>query len=131
VLEIAKSGEIFVPKIPTMKITDLAKAIAPECSHEIVGVRPGEKIHEILIGEDEGRNATEYNDCYVIRPNQSDGEKAPNVNNGGRPCAKGFTYSSENSPEELTIEELKRILDRISDDYSIEKSRWSMEDVPQ
>ena len=57
VLELAKGGELFIPKIPSMKITDLAKAIAPECKQEAVGIRPGEKVHESLIGEDEGRNA--------------------------------------------------------------------------
>ena len=130
-LELAKGGEIFVPKIPSMKITDLAKAIAPECSHEIVGIRPGEKIHETLIGEDEGRNATEYKDCYVVRQNRSDGEKISNIDNGGRQCLKGFIYASDNNPDRLSIEELREILEQISDDYSIEKTRWSMDDIPQ
>ena len=66
VLDLAKGGEIYVPKIPSMKITDMAKAIAPECSHEIVGLRPGEKVHEILIGEDEGRNSIEYKECFIV-----------------------------------------------------------------
>jgi UDP-N-acetylglucosamine 4,6-dehydratase len=131
VLELAKGGEIFVPKIPSMKITDLATAIAPECSNEIVGIRPGERIHETLIGEDEGRHATEYKDCYVIRMNRSDGERVSNIDNGGRVCPDGFTYTSDNNPERLSIEELRRILEEISDDYSIEKTRWSLEDVPQ
>ena len=131
VLQVAKGGEIFVPKIPSMKITDLAKAIAPGCSYAIVGIRPGEKIHEVLIGEDEGRNTTEYKECYVVRQNQFDAEKVSNVDNGGHPCPEGFRYISDNNPERLSIEELKLILDQISDDYSIEKTRWSMEDVPQ
>lgn len=131
VLELAKGGEIFVPKIPSMKITDLAKAIAPECSHEVVGIRPGEKVHEALIGEDEGRNTTEYKECYVIRRNQPDGRKMPNIDNGGRLCPQGFEYTSDNNHERLSIEELRRILDEISDDYSIEKTRWSMDDIPQ
>ncbi|TAL23980.1 MAG: UDP-N-acetylglucosamine 4,6-dehydratase (inverting) [Nitrospirae bacterium] len=127
ILELAKGAEIFVPKIPSMKITDLATAIAPECSHKIVGIRPGEKIHETLIGEDEGRNTLEYNECFVIRQHLSD--KA--VNNGGKICSEGFHYTSDNNPQHITVEELRSILDQISDDYSIEKSRWSMEDVPQ
>jgi UDP-N-acetylglucosamine 4,6-dehydratase len=131
VLELAKGGEIFVPKIPSMKITDLAKAIAPECSHEIVGVRPGEKIHETLIGEDEGRNAIEYKECYVVRQNQFPGEKIPNIDNGGRLCLEGFEYRSDNNPQRLSVEELGSILEQISDDYSIEKARWSMDDIPQ
>lgn len=127
VLELAKGAEIFVPKIPSMKITDLATAIAPECSQRIVGIRPGEKIHETLIGEDEGRNTLEYNECFVIRQHLPDTA----VNNGGKACHKGFHYTSDNNPQHITIEELRRIIDQISDDYSIEKSRWSMEDVPQ
>ncbi|MBU4413628.1 MAG: UDP-N-acetylglucosamine 4,6-dehydratase (inverting) [Proteobacteria bacterium] len=131
VLELAKGGEIFVPKIPSMKITDLAKAIAPECSHKTVGIRPGEKIHETLIGEDEGRNAIEYKDCYVVRQDHFDAEKRLDINNGGRSCPKGFRYRSDNNPERLSIEELKQTLEQISDDYSIEKTRWSMDDIPQ
>jgi len=131
VLELTKGGEIFVPKIPSMRITDLAKAIAPGCSHEIVGVRPGEKIHEILIGEDDGRNATEYKDCYVVRQDHFSPERDHTVDNGGRLCLPGFTYASDNNPDRLSIQELSRILDQISDDYTIEKTRWSMDDIPQ
>lgn len=131
VLELAKGGEIFVPKIPSMKITDLAKAVAPECSHEIVGIRPGEKVHESLIGEDEGRNAIEYKECYVVRQNQFHGETIRHIDNGGRLCPEGFTYTSDNNPDTLSIEKLRRILEQISDDYSIEKTRWSLEDIPQ
>ena len=131
VLELSKGGEIFVPKIPSMKITDLATAIAPECKHETVGIRPGEKVHESLIGEDEGRNAIEYNECYVIRQNQFHEESVPSLDNGGKPCPEGFEYTSDNNQQWLTVEELKKTLERISDDYSIEKARWSMEDVPQ
>ena len=131
VLELAKGGEIFVPKIPSMKITDLAEAIAPGCAHETVGIRPGEKVHEALIGEDEGRNATEYKECYVIRQNHPDGLKMSNIDNGGRLCPEGFEYTSDNNPERLSVEELRGILEKISDDYSIEKARWSMDDIPQ
>lgn len=131
VLELAKGGEIFVPKIPSMKITDLAKAIAPKCSHEIVGIRPGERIHETLIGEDEGRHATEYKDCYVVRQNQFPGERISNIDNGGRLCLEGFEYRSDDNPQRLSVEELRSILEQISDDYSIEQTRWSMDDIPQ
>lgn len=131
VLELAKGGEIFVPKIPSMKIVDLAKAIAPECSHKIIGIRPGEKIHETLIGEDEGRNTIEYNECYVIKQYLSEEEKQSIINSGGRLCPEGFKYTSNNNPQWISIEELKKILKQIEDDYSIEKSRWSMDDLPQ
>jgi UDP-N-acetylglucosamine 4,6-dehydratase len=132
VLEIAKGAEIFVPKIPSMKIADLASAIAPECKQEIVGIRPGEKIHETLIGEDEGRNTTEYKDCYVIRQNVCEGLDNQNAcDNGGKPTPEEFKYTSDNNSEYLSVEDLRRILGQIEDDYSIEKSRWSMDDVPQ
>ena len=131
VFELAKGGEIFVPKIPSMKITDLAKAIGPDCKQEIVGIRPGEKIHETLIGEDEGRYSTEYNECYVVRQNFLQSREALYNNDGGRPCPEYFSYTSNNNPDVISIENLQTVLEQISDDYGIEKSRWSMEDVPQ
>lgn len=131
VMELSKGAEIFVPKIPSMKITDLAKAIAPECSYKIVGIRPGEKIHETLIGEDEGRNTIEYNECFVVRQHISDKERESIINNGGKLCSEGFKYTSNNNPQRISAEDLRQILDEIADDYSIEKSLWSMEDVPQ
>ena len=131
VFELAKGGEIFVPKIPSMKITDLAKAIGPDCRQEIVGIRPGEKIHETMIGEDEGRYATEYNECYVVRHNLAQGGEALYGNNGGRPCPENFSYSSNTNPDIISIKELQSVISQISDDYGIEKTRWSMEDVPQ
>ncbi len=126
-MEYAKGAEIFVPKIPSMKIVDLAKAIAPECSQQIVGVRPGEKIHETLIGEDEGRNTVEYKECYVIKQNVS----VTNNNGEGKLCNENFRYTSDNNSQSISIKELRDVLEEISDDYNIEKSRWSMEDVPQ
>jgi UDP-N-acetylglucosamine 4,6-dehydratase/5-epimerase len=130
VLELAKGGEIFVPKISTMKITDLARAIGPDCRQEIVGIRPGEKIHETLIGEDEGRNTVEYDECYVIRQSPVHGPQNP-IENGGRPCSENFSYTSDNNHDMITKEELGDILEKIADDYNIENTRWSMEDVPQ
>lgn len=131
VLEIASGGEIFVPKIPSMSIVDLAKAVAPECTHEVVGIRPGEKIHEVLVGEGEGRNTIEYNECYVIRQNLSEEKNFSDIDNGGRLCGEGFSYTSDNNPQKISIDELRIVLEQIVDDYSIEKSRWSMEDIPQ
>ena len=127
VLDLASGGEIFVPKIPSMHIVELAKAIAPECTQEVVGIRPGEKIHEILIGEDEGRNTIEYDECYVVKEAPVDVNTIRDCNL----CPEGFSYTSDNNSQKISIEELHRVLEQISDDYSIEKSRWSMEDVPQ
>jgi len=131
VLERNAWGAIFVPKIPSMKITDLATAIAPECKQDSVGIRPGEKIHETLIGEDEGRSTIEYKDCYVVRNSYSVDTGNQGLSNGGKPCPEGFKYTSDNNRNKLTVDDLRKILDHISDDFTIEKTRWSLDDVPQ
>ena len=106
-LERMHGGEIFVPKIPSMNIVDLARAIAPECRLDIVGVRPGEKLHETMVPEDDARNAFEYDDCFIIRAPAANGK----VNgNGGRPCPAGFHYSSDNNSRWLTVDELQRLV---------------------
>lgn len=132
-LERAKGGDIFVPRIPSMKITDLAQAIGPQCEQEIVGIRPGEKIHETLISEDEARNTVRFDECYVVQP---DSERRQQLVKGMKGQARqmsleGFRYSSENNDQWLSVEELKKLINQISDDYLIEESRWSMKDVPE
>ena len=107
-LERMKGGEIFVPKIPSMSIVDLARAIAPECRLDIVGVRPGEKLHETMVPEDDARNAVEYEDCFVIRAQAA--SSSHSNGNGGRPCPEGFRYSSDNNPRWLTVEELQALV---------------------
>ncbi|MBN1615183.1 MAG: UDP-N-acetylglucosamine 4,6-dehydratase (inverting) [Deltaproteobacteria bacterium] len=104
----AQGGEIFVPKIPSMKIVDLAEAIAPGCDIEFTGIRPGEKIHEILITEEEGRNTVDYNDMYVIMPTHSWWERT-NYNNG-RSLPDGFVYRSDNNSEWLTVDDLRQFI---------------------
>jgi len=131
VLELAKGAEIFVPKIPSMQITDLATALAPDCKQETVGIRPGEKLHETLIGLDEGRNTVEYRDCYIIRRDPAEQGDLGDEQDGGRPCPDGFAYTSDKNPERLSIDELRETLQRIAADYTIEKTRWSLDDVPQ
>lgn len=130
-----KGGEIFVPRIPSMRITDLAKAIDPACKQEVIGVRPGEKVHEILLSEDEARNATQFRECFIVQPNNNPaGHRFAGLmssgNGNGQACPEGFRYTSDNNTEWLRVEELKRLVEKTADDYSIEKSRWSMEDVP-
>ena len=130
-----RGGEIFVPRIPSMKITDLAKAIDPKCKQEIVGIRPGEKVHEILLSEDEARNAFQYSECFIVRPNHHArrglSKFMRSAKNNGQTCENGFCYTSNNNTEWLKINDLKKLVEKISDDYSIENSRWSMEDVPE
>ena len=102
-------GEVFVPKIPSMRVVDLAKAIAPECELEIVGIRPGEKVHEVLVSEDEARNTVEYDDYYAISPMfQARSTQSGSEGSGGSPCSDGFRYSSDTNQHWLTTDELRR-----------------------
>lgn len=106
-----KGGEIFVPKIPSMKITDLAKAIAPECELEIVGIRPGEKLHEILITASDARHTLEFDNYYVIQPEFS-WWSSTNYKDGN-PLKEGFEYTSDKNEDWLTIEEMREMLKQI------------------
>lgn len=131
ILDRAKGGEIFVPKIPSMKILDLAKAIAPDCKYDVIGIRPGEKLHETLIGLDDARNTVEGDDYYVILPHSHARTEFIAANNMKvRECQEAFEFVSDKNANWMTVEDLRRLIERISDDYSIEKSRWSPEDVP-
>jgi len=103
-----QGGEIFIPNIPSMKIIDLAKAIAPNCEIEIMGIRPGEKLHEILVTEEDGRNTVAYNGMYVIMPNYSWWERQNYK--AGRKLPEGFTYTSDENDKWLTVEDLKKII---------------------
>ena len=107
-IEIMQGGEIFVPKIPSMKITDLAHCIAPECDVKYIGIRQGEKLHEILISEDEARNTIELSDSYVIRSafNQIQSSSWGNF----EPVADDFKYTSENNPWTLSEAELAKLV---------------------
>ncbi len=131
----AKGGEIFVPRIPSMKITDLAKAIDPECKQEVVGIRPGEKVHEILLSEDEARNAVQFKECFIVQNNhhlrKNLWENMGLGNYKGQPCPDGFNYSSDINTEWMGVEDLRSLISKIADDYSIEQSRWAMDDVPE
>lgn len=107
-LEKMNGGEIFVPKIPSMNIIDLAIAIAPESEIEIVGIRPGEKLHEVMITEDDARNTLEYEDYYVIQPEfpwwKSEGKLM------GKSLPESFKYSSDTNDKWLSIEELRELI---------------------
>lgn len=107
-LERMHGGEIFVPKIPSMNIMDLAKAIAPECKTKIVGIRPGEKLHEAMIMEDDARHTIEYDTYYVIQPEFPFWSKK--FAEGGKELPEGFEYTSDKNDEWLTIEELNNLV---------------------
>jgi UDP-N-acetylglucosamine 4,6-dehydratase len=103
-----RGGEVFVPKIPSMSLLDLARAIAPDCRLETVGIRPGEKLHETMISEDDARNTLEFEDYYVILPDPQTVmfHRLPGPE-GGRPCPEGFRYTSETNPWKLSAQELR------------------------
>jgi UDP-N-acetylglucosamine 4,6-dehydratase len=102
-------GEIFVPKIPSMRIIDLARAIAPECDIEIIGIRPGEKMHEVMIPRDEARNTVELDKYYVIKP-AFHFFKARFCENGCKPVPEDFEYNSGSNPWWLSVEELGKMI---------------------
>ena len=104
-------GEIFVPKIPSMKVIDVAQVVAPGCKTEIIGIRPGEKLHELMITQDDAINTAEFEDHYAIQPaaywwNQ----EAYLLKTGGKPVAENFYYSSDTNPVWMTREQLAEIL---------------------
>ena len=107
-LDQMRGGEIYVPKIPSIRITDLASTIAPGCEVEIIGMRPGEKMHEVLISRDESRSTVEFSDMFVIQPqfpwwgehDWSDGRTLPD----------GFEYSSDMNDHWLSTEDLQKVI---------------------
>jgi len=104
-------GEIFVPKIPSVKITDLAKAMAPELPHEIIGIRPGEKVHEIMCPSDDSHLTLGFDDHYVIRPSITFTSRTNNfeinaLGEAGTPVEQGFEYNSGNNTKFLDIHEI-------------------------
>jgi UDP-N-acetylglucosamine 4,6-dehydratase len=107
-IEQMHGGEIFVPKIPSMKLVDMAEAIAPGCDVESIGIRPGEKLHEVLLSEDEARHALEVDDMYVIQPAHSWWRKENWKH--ARPLPEGFRYASDSNSHWLSVEELCEIV---------------------
>ncbi|MEJ9151446.1 UDP-N-acetylglucosamine 4,6-dehydratase (inverting) [Bacillus smithii] len=106
-----KGGEIFVPKIPSMKVVDLAKAISTEAEIEIIGIRPGEKLHETMITEDDARHTVEFDDYYVITP---EFPWCPQEYlKHGRILPEGFKYTSDTNTKWLTVEELRKLVEEV------------------
>ena len=105
-------GELFVPKLPSMNMMDLAKAIAPECKTEIIGIRPGEKLHEVMIPRDEARRTIEYDRYYIIQPDFHYWDRRFNEN-GVKPVAEDFEYQSGTNPWQLSIKEMKEMIKRL------------------
>ena len=108
-IEQMHGGEVFVPKIPSMKVIDLARAIAPEAAISVIGIRPGEKLHEVLISEDEARNAVEREHMFIIKPPETLWER--NLHYDGMPLPEGFRYSSDTNKEWLDLEGIRRFVE--------------------
>ena len=107
-IEEMHGGEIFVPKIPSMTILELSRTVAPDCEVDVIGSRPGEKTHEILVSEDEARHTLELDDKFVIQPLGPG--RASKHWTGSRPLRPGFRYASDTNPQQLTPEALTELL---------------------
>ena len=108
-LERMVGGELFIPKIPSMKIMDLAKAICPTCKTEIVGIRPGEKLHEVMVPRDEAIHTVEFDDYYVIKPRFRYFDRRFSKD-GCKPVPEDFEYSSVTNTQWLTVEEMREMV---------------------
>jgi UDP-N-acetylglucosamine 4,6-dehydratase/5-epimerase len=108
--ETMSGGEIFVPKIPSMNIVDLAKTLAPDKDIEVVGVRPGEKLHEVMISSDDSRYTLEFKNYFVIQPAFDWWDPTHARSKGGRTVPDGFEYSSDKNPDKMSSDQLKVIL---------------------
>lgn len=110
-LEKARGGEIFVPKIPSYRITDIANAIGPDCAHPIVGIRPGEKLHEEMITVSDSFNTVDLGRYFAILPSADDRLRQIYVDEeGALPVPQGFCYSSGDNPDFLTVEQLRELI---------------------
>lgn len=108
-LEHMTGGEVFIPKIPSMRVTDLAAAMAPGMPTEIIGIRPGEKLHELLITSDESRHTIDAGDVYIVLPEHPWWTESPRWIDA-KPVPDGFVYGSDNNTDWLTEDQLRALL---------------------
>jgi UDP-N-acetylglucosamine 4,6-dehydratase len=113
-IDLMRGGEIFIPKIPSMKITDLARAISADSEQETVGIRPGEKLHELLLTRDDARNTIEFRDYYIISPNIHMWDTSGTMVYGGeqgQPVAANFEYASNTNDRWFDVEQLRAVIE--------------------
>ncbi|NQW09492.1 MAG: UDP-N-acetylglucosamine 4,6-dehydratase (inverting), partial [Alphaproteobacteria bacterium] len=103
-------GEIFVPKIPSMTMVDVAACLGPGLPHKVVGIRPGEKLHEVMVPEDDSRTTVEIDDRYIVLPAFSAGPSKAWLASGAKPVADDFRYASDSNDEWLPPDELARLV---------------------
>lgn len=110
-LENAQGGEIFVPKIPSYRITDVARAIGPECEYPVIGIRPGEKIHEEMITASDGFNTIDLGRYFAIMPSAgAHSVESYCAAHGGQPVPPGYAYNSGSNTDFLTVEQLRQLI---------------------
>lgn len=109
-IEHMQGGEIFIPKIPSMRLENFVKTIAPNCEYEIIGIRPGEKLHEVLISSDEVKHTYEFDDMFIISPNEEWTEEKKMRYQGGKRLKESFYYSSDSNTDWLTHNELLALI---------------------
>lgn len=113
-LETMLGGEVFVPKIPSVKVTQLAQVVGPECEQQVIGIRPGEKLHETMVTEDDARLTIEFDGHFVIQPTHSHWNPKDFMEVGdGKPCADGFNYSSDSNEWWLSESEIEELVDSV------------------
>lgn len=124
-IEQMQGGEVFVPKIPSLKITDLARVLAPHSDIQITGIRPGEKLHEVLISEDESRTTVELEDMFVVMPAMSLNVRGSPLGREwesvGKSLENGFRYASNINTQWLSIEQIKQMVAPIEAAYQLGK----------
>ena len=115
VLTEMQGGEIYVPKIPSVRVTDLARIIGPDCEQEVIGIRPGEKLHEAMIGEDDARLTLEFKHHFVIQPSHSFWNHKDYLAGqpDGKPCPDGFSYISDTNPWYLNDAEIRELVNMV------------------
>lgn len=123
-LDRMEGGEVFVPKLPSYRIMDVAQAIAPDARTEIVGIRPGEKLHEVMVPADEAHNTLEYPDHFVIKPSflwDKDAEKRwEMISRKADPCPENFSYDSGTNTEWLTVDDLRILVEDYIREYGMD-----------
>ncbi len=105
-----KGGEIWVPKIPSMKVSDLARVIAPQAEQKIIGIRPGEKLHEVMIPVDDARQTVEFDSHFIITPALPWWQKDWHLDKGGKPCPEEYYYGSDNNMIWLDDDQLAHMI---------------------
>ena len=114
-------GEIFVPKIPSVRVADLARIVGPECRQDVIGIRPGEKLHETMVPEDDARLTIEYADHFVIQPTHSFwNQKDYMAGKPGKPCPDGFHYSSDINGQFLDDSQIAELVRMVQEDPRVE-----------